>query len=155
MPSTGSEYSQVDRSGEAFPPSPPPWGPGSCADACRVSPCLLNPQEGLSPCHLLTVKVIRMKNVRQADTGEYLPWFLGPAWTKSLATHVCVWFCCVYVFCSVFQNLRFRCFPGLSLLSALSLCLSPSESSAFLSVLSPKGISPFRIPQNGIHFEGH
>ncbi|XP_040854011.1 cytosolic phospholipase A2 epsilon-like [Ochotona curzoniae] len=47
-------------------------------------------QEGLSPCHLLTVKVIRMKNVRQADmvsqTDCYVSLWLPTASHKKMRT---------------------------------------------------------------------
>uniref|UniRef100_A0A8C3VP40 Phospholipase A2 n=1 Tax=Catagonus wagneri TaxID=51154 RepID=A0A8C3VP40_9CETA len=43
---------------------------------CAVH-CSLNPQEGLSPCHLLTVRVIRMTNVRQADVVSQTDCFVS------------------------------------------------------------------------------
>ncbi|KAB1278332.1 Cytosolic phospholipase A2 epsilon [Camelus dromedarius] len=52
--------------------------------------CPLNPQEELSPCHLLTVRVVRMKNVRQADlvsqTDCFVSLWLPTASCKRLRT---------------------------------------------------------------------
>uniref|UniRef100_A0A452G8Q5 Phospholipase A2 n=1 Tax=Capra hircus TaxID=9925 RepID=A0A452G8Q5_CAPHI len=66
-------------------------GSGALRDTALSLPlCPLHPQEGLSPCHLLTVRVIRMKNVRQADvvslTDCFVSLWLPTASQKRLRT---------------------------------------------------------------------
>ncbi|KAL2790416.1 cytosolic phospholipase A2 epsilon isoform 2 [Daubentonia madagascariensis] len=72
----------------------PSWVSHYLPDACQAedsrpsATCAL--KEGLSPCHLLTVRVIRMKNVRQADmvsqTDCFVSLWLPTASQKKLRT---------------------------------------------------------------------
>ncbi|XP_039744356.1 cytosolic phospholipase A2 epsilon [Pteropus medius] len=72
----------------------PTWIPHYLPDPCQAeddrpsATCAL--EEGLSPCHLLTVRIIRMKNVRQADrvsqTDCYVSLWLPTASHEKLRT---------------------------------------------------------------------
>nr|XP_045013404.1 cytosolic phospholipase A2 epsilon isoform X2 [Jaculus jaculus] len=54
-----------------LPRQVPAWVPHSLPDTCQADDCKFLAtcalEKGLSPCHLLTVRVIQMKNVRRAD----------------------------------------------------------------------------------------
>ncbi|XP_037690159.1 cytosolic phospholipase A2 epsilon [Choloepus didactylus] len=59
----------------------PAWVSHSPPDPCRAEGCRpwvpCASEETLSPCHLLTVRIIRMKNVRQADTVSQTDCFVS------------------------------------------------------------------------------
>ncbi|XP_073921835.1 cytosolic phospholipase A2 epsilon isoform X2 [Castor canadensis] len=66
-PRKGPRRKEERRSGRNFGEFEDTWDPEApdLPSLLPVAPCC--PQDGLSPCHWLTVRVIRMKNVRQAD----------------------------------------------------------------------------------------
>ncbi|XP_014997506.3 cytosolic phospholipase A2 epsilon isoform X1 [Macaca mulatta] len=77
---SGRSFSEFEDTQDLNTPGLPPF--------CPMAPW--GSQEGLSPCHLLTVRVIRMKNVRQADmlsqTDCFVSLWLPTASQKKLRT---------------------------------------------------------------------